>query len=165
MKETETVNTTPEEVTQETGLTVAADNAPAALEKDEAFFEGVATRKMWYGATDPNDKMAGLAIVAAIDDTTFQLSDCIGQAIEVVNIAAHETTIETKDNGPVKAIRTVLIDSQGQSYGSVADGVRDSIANIFALVGMPPWSEPIKLTPVNRTTRNGFKTLKLIPKL
>jgi hypothetical protein len=156
---------TPEPTPEETSLATQDPNhTPAGLGRDD-FFDSMATRRMWYGTIDPNDKMAGLAIVAAIDDTDFQIGDCLGTVIEVVNVAAHETVIETKDKGRVTAIRTVLIDKDGKSYGSVAEGVRDSIANLFAMVGMPPWSEPIRLTPVNKTTRNGFKTLKLIPKV
>lgn len=161
--EEEITPTTPQETDPSAALTVAGpQQALAPLTNGDSLFDDIATRRMWHNSPK-GDKLAALSVVAAIDDTTYKIGDCIGQVIDVVNIVAHETSISQPDGGAVLAIRTVLIDQAGMSYGSVAEGVRDSVAQLFALVGLPPYSDPIRLTPVNKTTRAGFKTLKLVP--
>ena len=146
--------------TEETALYLTDENKLVQPGTAAGFFEDVATRRMWFNA---KTKAESLAVIAAMDNTDYQLADCLGQVIEVIQIIAHETQFETKEKGLISAIRTVIIDAKGKSYGSVADGVRDSVAGLFHMVGMPPYDPPILLTPIEKPTRQGFKTLKLIP--
>lgn len=153
--------TRPEYPQEEKALAVRGADKPSAPASAGDFFSDVSTKKMWFN--QPNSQAEALAIVKAMDDTDEQLLDCIGQVIECVNIIAHEAEFENDQKEIVSAIRTVLIDVNGKSYGSVATGVRDSVRSLFGMVGLPPYNPPIKLTPVQKKTRNGFRTLKLVP--
>lgn len=136
------------------------DPAPKARGNAMDFFAEAGTKKQWFNVATPQE---ALQVIAAMDDTDYKLGDCRGQVIDCVQIVAHESTFENKERELIAAVRTVIIDTNGKSYGSVADGVRDSVASLFSMIGFPPYNPPIKLTPVEKTTRSGFKTLKLIP--
>jgi len=157
----ETAMTTTQAADQVPDQTPAHAQPPAQARGNAMdFFSEAGTKKQWFNVATP---LEALQVIAAMDDTDFKLGDCRGQIIDCVQIVAHESEFENKEHELIAAVRTVIIDSQGKSYGSVAQGVRDSVASLFAMIGFPPYNPPIKLTPVEKTTRAGFKTLKLIP--
>lgn len=95
----------------------------------------------------------------AINKEDHKLGDMINTVIEVVDVVAHEVVLEDENGVPRKCVRMILVDSEGNTYSSVAEGIISSMTKIFAIVGMPSWAdEPVRMKCVSVTTRKGFKT-------
>lgn len=110
----------------------------------------------------PNDgtREAAAAIFNSFGDAE-SLGDNVGQVIEVEHVSAHTVEIESEENGVVTAVRCILISPDGTRYAAVSTGVMDSVKKLFAAVGLPPWTPPVKIAAKNVKTRKGFKTLRL----
>ncbi|GAG01848.1 unnamed protein product, partial [marine sediment metagenome] len=59
--------------------------------------------------------------------------------------------------------RSILVSDKGVNYASVSEGVIGSIKQISALYGAPPWKDGLKLKMIEKETRRGFRTYRLIP--
>lgn len=99
-------------------------------------------------------------IYNAINDNDGKLRDMIGKTLEVTDMMAFPCSLVNEDGEMEDAIRVVLITKDGKSYGSVANGIFTAMQNIVAICGMGPWVG-LKLTPVEKTTRKGYRTLVL----
>lgn len=109
----------------------------------------------------PNDgsRENAVKIYNAINSKGDSLDDHIGEILEIVNIAAHPVNILDENSGEIKeCLRTVLIDKNGKNYDAVSEGIASSLQRIFAIVGQPPYAEPLKVKMVQVKTRKGFKT-------
>lgn len=102
---------------------------------------------------------AAAKVFNAINDNDGNIRDMIGKTLVVTDLMAFPVSIVNQDGEMIDGIRVVLITKDGKSYGSVAQGVFSSLQNIIAIVGMGPWPNGIKLSPVEKTTRRGFRTL------
>ena len=107
----------------------------------------------------------------------YQLNDFIGKKIEMTGIYSTPVNFEKLDEktnepivnaetGEVETVeghRTILIDSDGESYACAANGVFDSLKKILWLYGEPhTWKKPIPIEIKNITTKKGRKTMTIV---
>lgn len=114
----------------------------------------------WCSIPNDGSREAAIKIFNAFGDAE-SLSDYVGQAIEVQDVAAHTVTVGTEKGEAVDTVRCVLITPKGERYACVADGVKDSLTKMFGIVGLPPWNPAVKLAAKNVKTRNGYRTLRI----
>lgn len=107
-------------------------------------------------------------ILNALGDSDYNLLDFCeaGGIVECADILSHPVSIakEGEKGEPEtfdECLRCVLIDTQGKTYSSVANGVKTSISNIMMIFGLPPFDPPIKIKAKTAKTRRGFKTINL----
>lgn len=113
----------------------------------------------FFSSFNPTTRADKIKVYNAINNTDNKLSDYIGKTLDIVDIVAHEVILEDiNTKQPTTCARVVLIDKNGKAYSAVSQGVFDSLKRIFAIVDMPPWTEPLKLELRQVTTRKGFKT-------
>ena len=117
----------------------------------------------------PNDgtRKSAIKIYNAINSADEQLADHINEVIEIVNVVAHPVELIDEINGEVfTSLRTILISKDGTAYSAVSSGITNSLAKIFAIVGMPDngaWEkEPIKIKVKQVQTRNGNNKVNTI---
>lgn len=127
----------------------------------------LATVNMMEQLTNPDDKFfcsiqddgtrkSKVAIYNAINNAENSLTDFIGKPLEIVDVVAHPVTLTDEETGEiVQALRVVLIDKNGVGYTAVSQGITNSLARIFKIIGMPTWKEPVKLEVKQVKTRNG----------
>jgi hypothetical protein len=108
-----------------------------------------------------------IAVAQAMGDANYNIREYFkgdqAEPIEVVHALAHVVDVLTEENELVKANRIVLIDKNGKTYSSVAEGVKTSLGNIFALFGLPPFNPPLKIKAEEVLTRRKRYTLNLKP--
>lgn len=85
------------------------------------------------------------ALANALNHATHKLSHMINNEIVVTNIIIEKVVID-KDGESSEAVRTLIIDENGESYSTCSNGVLSSLRHIFAVYGMPDsWVAPITL--------------------
>ena len=103
-----------------------------------------------------------IKIYNAINKADKKLDDHKGEVLEIKDVVAHGVTLVDENSGEVvECTRIVLSDKKGEGYESISVGIYSSLQKIFAIVGMPTWSEPVKMKCIEQKTRKGFKTLTL----
>lgn len=123
------------------------------------FFSGVGN--IWTSLPQDGSRESKLALLNAMDNTEANLRDICGTVLDIENIVCHSIRLQTDSGEEIDAVRTVLIATDGKCYATVGDGVRASLAKMFAVLGMPPWKPSIKVSPKEVTTRRGYRVLKL----
>lgn len=124
-----------------------------------------ATSDIYSSIVDDGSRASKVAIYNSMADPDVALSDCVNMEIEVVDIIAHNVTMNDENTGfPVEAMRVVLIDVNGKSYGTVSKGVFMSLKSIFNLVGQPSYKEdPLKIRVLQKgKAPRKFLTLELL---
>lgn len=113
---------------------------------------------------DDGTRASKIAIYNAVNSQDEQLSDHIGEVLEIVDVVAHPVTLTDPETGEVtNALRTVLVDVNGVKYGAVSAGITSSLQKIFAIVGMPSWTdEPVKMKIKQVKTNNGVNKVNTI---
>jgi hypothetical protein len=104
-----------------------------------------------------------LEVIAGINDT-IPLGDFVesGEVFKVNDVTIHAATVTQDDGEVIEVRRTVLHTDKGVNVAAVSEGVVGSIRQISALYGPPPW-DGLKLKAVQKSTRKGFRTYRLIP--
>lgn len=76
-----------------------------------------------------------------------------GTELYLVKALFHECTVNDAETGEVRpAVRTVLIDEDGITYGSVSEGVCRSLQRLFKAVGTPDkWEKPLHIVFMQKT--------------
>lgn len=101
-------------------------------------------------------------IYNAINNAKEKLDNHKGETLKIKDVVAHAVEILDEQTGElVKCTRIVLIDDEGIGYESISLGVYFSLQNIFGIVGLPTWEEPLELKCIEQRTRKGFKTLTI----
>ena len=102
-------------------------------------------------------------IIAAMNDT-LPMTDLKDKPAKFVDVIIHKATVMGEgDEEPTDVRRTVLISDKGVNYAAVSEGVISSIEQISSLYGPPPWDPPLKLKLIEKQTRRGYRTYRLIP--
>ena len=106
---------------------------------------------------DDGTRASKVKIYNAINGAENSLTDFIGKPLEIVDVVAHPVQLMDEETGEVvNTVRVVLIDKNGVGYSAVSQGVVNSLARIFQIVGMPSWkNEPVKMEVRQIKTRNG----------
>lgn len=103
-----------------------------------------------------------IKVYNAMNDNEAAIGDMVGKTIEVTDVVAFPVQMVDDATGElIDLVRVVLVDRDGKSYGSVAKGISSSIQKIVGVVGHAPWTPAIKVKPIEKKTRAGFKTLIL----
>ena len=112
--------------------------------------------KFFCSIQDDGSRKSKVAIYNAINNAENSLTDFIGKPLEIVDVVAHPVTLTDDETGEiVQALRVVLIDKNGIGYTGVSQGITNSLARIFKIIGMPTWKEPVKMEVKQVKTRNG----------
>lgn len=110
---------------------------------------------------DDGSRGSKVKIYNAMQDAV-SLADYEKEVIEVTDILAHTIELEDEQSGElVKTTRVVLVGTDGTAYAAISKGIMSSVQKIVAIVGQAPWEPAIKVMPISKKTRNGFKTLTL----
>lgn len=120
-------------------------------------------QKIFCSIPDDGTRASKIKIYNSINSASEQLSDHVGEVLEIVDVVAHTVVLPDMLTGEaVECLRTVLVDKKGVGYQAVSEGVVSSMSKIFSIVGMPSWKdEPVKMKPKNITTKKGFKVLTI----
>jgi hypothetical protein len=115
-----------------------------------------------YTSIQGEDTATKIKVYNAMNDQEAAISDMLGKTLVITDVLAFPVEMTDDETGElINLLRVVLIDKDGKSYGSVARGVASSIQKIIGVVGQAPWNPAIKISPVEKKTRKGFKTLVL----
>ncbi|HDR7311487.1 TPA: hypothetical protein QCX08_003995 [Bacillus cytotoxicus] len=134
---------------------VKADNVTPAIfeQSNQLFFSSI---------QNDGSRESQIKIYNAVSDADNSLQDHVGEVIEITDMVAHTITLEdevTKED--VEALRVVLIAKDGTAYHAISQGVVSSLQRIIAIVGQAPWNPSLKVVPVEKKTRKGYRTLTL----
>ena len=119
---------------------------------------------LYSSIVDDGTSQTKIKIFNAINSPDRQVSDHIGDILEIVDVIAHPVELVNETTGEIsQAIRTILIDKDGVSYVAVSQGVASAIGKIFQLIGKPPWTQnPLKMKIKQVKTRNGNNKVNTI---
>ena len=125
------------------------------------------TGSFFCSIKDDGTRKSKVAIYNAVNGADESIADHIGETLEVVDVVAHPVTITDEETGEIlEALRTVLVTKDGKAYTAVSQGITNSLARIFSIVGMPSWKdEPVKMKIKQVKTRNGntkVNTIELV---
>jgi len=145
-----------EVLTQETTALSVATSAAAAAE-----MLGIEkATNLWTSI--PNNSPANTAkIMNAMNGGERNLGELDGKVIYAKDMLMHSVEFENDDGEMQEATRIVLIEENGNAYGSTASGIASSLKTILTLMGMPPWATPLALTSQEFTTRKKRKSVRL----
>lgn len=104
-------------------------------------------------------------VLELIEGEANKAEDIMGMPFMLQDFICHPIQLESAEGGEiVDAVRTILIDADGNPVACVSQGVLKSLQRIGWAVGrMPPWVPPIKVKLVQRSTGKGRRTYKLVP--
>lgn len=155
-KETQNV-----EVLTESSEVVVANTSDVVTDLNPAIFENTDTAL--FSTIQGDDRATRIKVYNAISDSENPLDDHKGEVLEITDMVAHPISLQDEQTGEdIHAMRVVLLDKDGNGYHAVSSGVVSSLQRIIAIVGAGPWTEePLKIVPVEKKTRKGFKTLTL----
>lgn len=95
----------------------------------------------------PGDKQAAKAIFNAMNNPTYKVSDFINKEICVENVLIEVNDVLNEESGELDRVpRTVLIDTDGNSYQATSKGIFTSIKNAYMAFGNAPWEGGIAFT-------------------
>lgn len=100
----------------------------------------------------------------AINNPTYRVGDMINQTIDMVMV--HITPIDVSDSETGEIItlpKTVIIDTQGESYSCVSKGIYNALNNIIDIFGEPTPENVISVKVVQKTggKYNKYLTLEI----
>lgn len=105
-------------------------------------------------------------MLAALACSNVIKSDEVGpdDVIPVRYFYMHWVEMVAKTGGEINSnIRTVIIDPERNCYGFVSGGVVNSVEQMVGAFGMQPFNPPIAVKKVEQKTRQGFRTVMLVP--
>lgn len=117
-----------------------------------------ASESIAYFSGTASTQAEKVALYNATSNPDFRVKDEINVPIEVKDIYVHIVELPNDETGEIQpAPRIILIDTKGKSHVAVSQGVYNSVARIFNMVGEPKdWETPIKVVPllINKGTRS-----------
>lgn len=133
---------------------VVAQNAQAlATLTDSAEF---------YSSLSLTSRADKLKVLNAVNNST-PLVDMVGKNVLIKDVVMQSVQIvKDADTGEVdSAIRTVLIDAEGNAYHATSKGLVQSLRQVFKMFGEPTWDEPLEANVREQRGRNGFRFITL----
>lgn len=92
------------------------------------------------------------------------VKDLAGREIKLRYFYVHAVTINGRTPGEiVDAIRTVLFDTEGNSWAFASEGIAKSLAQLVEALGMGPWADPPLIKIVEGRTRAGLNFYSIVP--
>lgn len=104
------------------------------------------------------------ALFNALESCDVLLNNIVGQVIEVKDLYIEERPYTDETTGEVKPkYRTIIFDSNGQTYATGAYGVYNALKKIVQLCGTPDtWGEPLKVKVAKKPIGDGKQSLTLL---
>lgn len=144
--------------TNTTEVVLAADDA---VQSSKEIIQGFAEQTGAVYSTISTDKFSDKLAVLNATNNALPLNENYGVVINLRNFVLQAIIVQGED-GPVEAIRSILIDESGTAYASVATGVRMALENICGVAGHPDqWESAIPVVADEVKTRKGFKVVQL----
>lgn len=93
----------------------------------------------------PENEAEKAAVVNALSAPSSSLEVMVNQEIMLTNYYLERVNITDRETGEIQnLIRTVLIDANGASYGSISKGVSNGLKAIISIYGpASEWPSPI----------------------
>lgn len=125
------------------------------------------TGQFYCSIANDGSRKSAIAIYNAVNSADESLADHINETLDIVNVLAYPVTLTDEETGEIfDALRTVLVDKHGKAYTAVSQGITNSLARIFSIVGSPEngaWEkEPVKMKIKQIQTRNGNNKVNTI---
>lgn len=74
------------------------------------------------------------------------IDDFPAEGIDMVHFYVHPVELDGPTEGEVvEAIRSVLIDKDGNAYGFVSNFLARDLAKMIAVFGLEPWNPPVRI--------------------
>lgn len=128
--------------------------------------ENTMEREM-YTTVDLNTEEARVDLFNATESADVLLNDIVGQTITVNNIYVEKNPIKEVDDetGEVTfngvKYRTILFDTDGQTYATGSYGVYNSVRKMIDLLGINIINKGIKVEVIKVPTKDGKNKLSL----
>jgi hypothetical protein len=132
-----------------------------ALAQVDAFATGKAAVFSTITGTSQADKVKTLNALA----NATPVSDKLDQPFKLVDFVIQAVSVNDDDGSPQDAVRTVLVDDEGNAYSAVSTGLMTSLQNITGILGHPSsWEEPLPVVVTEVKGRKGYRfmTIKLV---
>lgn len=97
------------------------------------------------------------ALFNIMTNAETKLSDCVNKEIEIANFVFTSGSTTDAETGEVmEQERVIIVDTEGNSYHSMSQGLVNSMHQLVAVFGEPSlWTEPLKITVVRKETKKG----------
>lgn len=106
-----------------------------------------------------------LAVIDAMSNT-LMLNEHYGETINLKNFVIQAVQLRDEDGQMIDAARSILIDSEGQAYHTVSEGILRALQEIVGVLGHPSeWNVPVPVVAEERRSRNGvnrYVTLRVL---
>jgi len=124
---------------------------------------GMPSQKARFVSNIDTKTRAGAAVVMrCADQPTLKTEDILGVTLSIQNFLIHTIDLQEATGGEIiRAARTVLVTSDGETLAFVSDGIVDSLELLIQAVGRGPWVPPLRVAVKVNKTRRGFRTYKL----
>lgn len=101
-------------------------------------------------------------IYNASNNPNHRIAEFVNKTIKVVGFILEKVEMTSQETGDIRITpRTILIDTDGQTYVAVSIGVANALAKVCNLFGMPnEWDEPIEFA-VKQIEKNNHRILTL----
>lgn len=151
------------ETTNEIISAIESQDVAKADSFSPSVFENAASAEVMFSSiVQDGSRETAIKQYSAVSDAENAISEHIGEVIEIEHMVAHSIKMQDDQTGEtIEALRVVLITPEGEGYHSVAQGVVSSLQRIIGIVGQAPWTPALRVVPVEKKTRKGFKTLTL----
>lgn len=114
------------------------------------------SKRMTYCSFNAETPEGKLALYTAMNNPTFSVQEKLNCTILLQDVYAEAIQFVDEKSGEVTdGVRIVLIDNEGNSYGSCSKGIFSAIKKLIQVFGAPTWEEPIPVQPYQASTRNG----------
>ena len=100
-----------------------------------------------------------------LESCDLLLNDCVGQEIAIKDVYVEEKQVQDEEGNLKTKFRTIIFDSNGQTYATGSYGIYNILKKIFSIYGTPnTWSEPLEVEVAKKNIGNGKSSLTLILK-
>lgn len=100
----------------------------------------------------------------AINSPDFKISDMINKTIAIADVVMVPVSLVSEETGEVEgAMRSIIIDENGNTYTATATGIFNSLKNIYLIYGGLHFEEPLQVVVQQvQTKRGNTLTLKIV---
>lgn len=104
------------------------------------------------------------SLYKAITNPDHKITDMVGKEIAIRDVVVATCQFVDEETGETTpGNRTILIDTNGVSYGCSSTGVYNALRNLIAIFGSPTWSDglPVRVGQISKGV-NRIITLEII---
>ena len=104
------------------------------------------------------------SLYKAITNPDHKITDMVGKEIDIRDVVVATCQFIDEETGETTpGNRTILIDTNGISYGCSSTGVYNALRNLIAIFGSPTWADglPVRVGQISKGV-NRIITLEII---